>query len=312
LNGQWVFFVVILLSNAVFAITLAILLSRKHPAPGRNAMIMMLAGLAVWAFCYAIITFFPSLEAKRFWLGMENIGILSVPIFWFIFTVQYAQVDSWMNRYTGSLLFLIPCLSLVFLFSDNWFHYYYSSIRPVPEFGGLLIIERGPWYLVAAIQSYALNLAGMGVLIWRFINYRNIYRKQLTILIGAVLIPLVVNIFYQFGPEINPTLSVSVDLTPISFTATAFLLSVAVFGLRVFDLIPIARHTIMEHIPEMVFVVDAHDRILDVNSVAQKALGKSLDEIIGQDPLDVFRAWPQLINRFLTTDETHEEIEISL
>jgi diguanylate cyclase (GGDEF)-like protein/PAS domain S-box-containing protein len=84
-----------------------------------------------------------------------------------------------------------------------------------------------------------------------------------------------------------------------------------VFGLRLFDLIPIARHTVLEHIPEMVFVVDAHDRVLDANSAAQKALGKSLDEIIGKDPLEVFRAWPQLINRFLTADEAHEEIQIS-
>jgi len=310
LNGQWVFFVVILIVNAVVAITVAILLWRKHKAPGRDAMIWMLTGLAVWALCYAMITLWPTLEGKRFWLRMENLGILTVPAFWLIFTVQYAQVDRWLNRYTGALLFLIPLISWILLISDNWFHYYYSSIRPVSESGGPLLIERGPWYLVSAIQAYGLNLAGMAVLIWRFINYRNIYRKQLTILVAAVLIPLVVNVFYQFAPRIVPSLALLVDFTPISFTATAFLLTIGVFGLRLFDLIPIARHTVMEHIPEMVFVVDAHDRLLDANPVAQKALGKSLDEIIGMDPLDVFHEWPQLINRFLTSDETHEEIQI--
>jgi diguanylate cyclase (GGDEF)-like protein len=60
----------------------------------------------------------------------------------------------------------------------------------------------------------------------------------------------------------------------------------------------------------MVFVVDAHDRVLDANSVAQKMLGKRLDEIVGRDPLEVFRKWPQLLNRFLTSNETHEEIQI--
>ena len=310
MNGQWAFFVVILIVNAVIAGTVAILLRRKHRAPGRDAMIWMLAGLAVWAICYAMITLWPTLEGKRFWLRMENLGILTVPVFWFIFTVQYAQVDKWLSKFTGALLFLIPLVSLLILFSDDWFHYYYSSIRPVSESGGPLVIERGPWYLISAIQSYVLNLAGMAVLIWRFIYYRNIYRKQLTILVAAVLIPLLVNVFYQFAPRIFPTLSVLVDFTPISFTATAFLLTIGVFGLRLFDLIPIARHTVMENIPEMVFVVDAHDRVLDANPMAQKALGKSLDEIIGKDPLEVFVNWPQLINRFLTSDETHEEIQI--
>jgi diguanylate cyclase (GGDEF)-like protein/PAS domain S-box-containing protein len=307
---QWTIFVIVLVSNAVLAAAIAILLNRRNPAPGRDALIWMLFGLAVWAFAYAMLTVFPTLEEKIFWLRIENIGILTVPVFWFLFTVQYAQVDRWLNRYTGALFFVIPLISLIFIISEDWFSLYYSSVRPVSASGGPLVIERGPWYLVGAIQSYALNLAGMGVLIWRFLYYRNIYRRQLTVLVGAVLIPVVANLFYQFAPRILPRLSLPVDLTPVSFTITALLISAGVFGLRIFDLIPIARHTILEHIPEMVFVVDAHDRVLDANSAAQQALGKSLEEIIGKDPLEVFQKWPKLINRFLTSDEVHDEIQI--
>jgi diguanylate cyclase (GGDEF)-like protein/PAS domain S-box-containing protein len=306
----WAIFVIVLVSNAVLAAGLAFLLSRRNPAPGRDALIWMLLGLAVWAFGYAMITVFPSLKEKIFWLRIENLGILTVPVFWFVFTVQYAQVDKWLSRYTGGLFFLIPLISLIFVFSEKWFPLYYSSVRQIAGSGGPLVIERGPWYLVAAIQSYALNLAGMGVLIWRFLYYRNIYRRQLTVLVGAVLIPVVANLFYQFAPRILPAFALPIDLTPVSFTVTALLLSAGIFGLRIFDLIPIARHTILERIPEMVFVVDAHDRVLDANSAAQQALEKSLEEIIGRDPLEVFQKWPQLINRFLTNNETHEEIQI--
>jgi len=173
-----------------------------------------------------------------------------------------------------------------------------------------LVIARGPFYYVSLLQAYILNLTGMALLIWQFIQYRNIYRSQLIILIGAVLIPLLVNIFYQMAPRVIPSFTLAVDLTPLSFTLTALLLSTGVFGLRLFDLIPIARHTVLEHIPEMVFVVDAQDRVLDANSTAQKVLGKRMDEIVGRDPLEVFRGWPQLLNRFLTAHETHEEIQI--
>jgi len=310
LRIQWIVFAIFLILNAVIAASVAILLGRRHPAPGRNAMIWMLAGLAVWAFCYAMITVSPGLEVKRFWLKMENIGILTVPVFWFLFTLQYTRLDKWLNGFTGGLFFIIPVVALTLLSSERWFHLYYSSIRPVAESGGPLIIGRGPWYGVALIQSYLLNLLGMGLLIWRFIQYRSIYRRQLVILVGAVLIPLLVNVFYQLAPVLFPSFSIPIDLTPISFTITAFLISGGVFGLRLFDLIPIARYTVMEHIPEMVIVVDAHDRVLDANSTAQKMLGKRMDEIVGKDPLEVFREWPQLINRFLTSDETHEEIQI--
>ena len=174
MDTQWIVFVVILISNAVIASVIAILLGRKHPAPGRNNMRWMLAGLAVWAFGYAMITVFPALNEKIFWLRIENVGILTVPVFWFLFTVQYAQMDRWLNRYTGALFFIIPLISLIFIFSDRWFPLYYASVHPISETGGPLVIERGPWYLVAAIQAYLLNLVGTGVLIWRFVNYRNI------------------------------------------------------------------------------------------------------------------------------------------
>ncbi len=310
MDARWVVFAVILILNAVTAVLVAILLSRRHSAHGRNAMIWMLAGLAVWAFAYAMITLSPSIEEKILWLKIENIGILTVPALWFIFTLQYTRLDRWLNRYTGALFFVIPLISLLLLFVPGWFHYFYSSVQPVSGSGGPLVISRGSFYYAPLFTAYLLNLTGMGLLIWRFIQYRNIYRSQLVILIGAILIPLLVNVFYQLAPRIIPSFTFSVDLTPISFTVTALLLSMGIFGLRLFDLIPIARHTVMEHIPEMVFVVDAHDRVLDANSVAQKILGKTMDEIIGRDPLEVFREWPQLLNRFLIANETHEEIQI--
>ena len=310
MDNSWILFAIVLVTNALLALFLAVRLRTKYAAPGRNSMIWMLLMLAVWSFCYAMITISPSLEEKRLWLRLENIGILTVPVFWFLFTIQYAQFDRWLNKYTGALLFVIPAISLILLFNPNWFHFFYKSIHTATESGGPLVIERGPWYFVSLVQSYLLNLTGMGLLIWRFIQVRDIFRRQIYALIGAVLFPLLVNVFYQLAPRFISNFSISIDLTPLAFIITAFLLSMGVFGLRLFDLIPIARHTVLEHIPEMVFVVDAGDRVLDANSVAQKTLGKPLEEIVGGDLIDVFHDWPEMINRFLSKHETHEEIHI--
>lgn len=75
-------------------------------------------------------------------------------------------------------------------------------------------------------------------------------------------------------------------------------------------IIRIARGKVMEQLPEMVFVLDDKERIIDANAVAQKWLGKPLGEIIGHDPLDVFKEWPQLLQRFFFMEYTREEIEI--
>jgi diguanylate cyclase (GGDEF)-like protein/PAS domain S-box-containing protein len=309
-HTQWVIFAIVLLFNTAAALLIAILLVRMPSAPGERALVAMLLLLALWSFGYAMITLVPEMEAKRFWLKFENIGILTVPTVWFIFTVQYARLDRWLNRYTAGLLFLIPAVSLVILFSDSWFHAYYSTLKPVSESVGPLVIGRGSWYVVALVNSYIFNLMGMAVLIWCAIQYRDLYRRQTFALIGAVLVPLLVNLFYQLAPTLLPAFSTRVDLTPISFTMSAALIAFGVFGLRIFDLIPIARYTVLEHIPELVLVVDAHNRVLDANSVAQTILNQRMDELLGKSLSDVFRPWPHLLDRYLKVHEVHEEIQI--
>jgi diguanylate cyclase (GGDEF)-like protein len=310
-HTQWVAFAIVLLVNTAAALLIAILLVRRPSAPGERALVAMLMLLAVWSFGYAMITLVPEMEAKRFWLKFENIGILTVPVVWFIFTIQYARLDHWLNKFTGGLLFIIPAISLVILFSDSWFHVYYASLRPVSETVGPLVIGRGPWYMVGLVNSYIFNLMGMAVLTWCAVQYRDLYRRQSIALIGAVLFPLLVNVFYQLAPIILPAFATRVDLTPISFTLSAALIAFGVFGLRIFDLIPIARYTVLEHIPELVLVVDAHNRVLDANSVAQKILEQSMDDILGKDLSDVFKQWPHLLDRYLKANNVREEIQIT-
>lgn len=310
MNIQWIVFASILLLNTAAALVVAALLARRPSAPGLWFLVWILTMLAVWTFSYAMLTLLSSLAAKHFWLKVENIGIVSVPVLWFFFTLQYTALDKWLTRFAIALFWIIPLVTLILLFSEHWFHLYYSFTRPVSEAGGPLVIGRGPWYSVQLVQSYLLDLIGIILLAQRFIQHRNIYRRQTITLLGAVLIPFLVNVFYQLAPRIAPSISTPIDLTPLSFTVTAALLGAGIFGWRLFDLMPITRHKVLDYIPEMVVVVDPHDRVLDANQTAQEWLGKTLDEIVGKDPIEIFHGWTELINRFLTANETHEEIQV--
>ena len=309
---KWIVFGVILVINTVFALSVAAFISRKLVVPGRNSLVAVLISLAIWSFAYAMITFSPSVEMKRFWLKIENIGIITQPVLWFVFILSYTRQTRFLRWPFIALLCIIPVVSLIMIFSGQWFHLYYISIKPLAENGGPLVIARAPWYWIQLAQSYALNIIGTIFLIARFIEFKNIFRKQLAFLITAALIPLIVNIVYQLISNLRPSFFIPVDLTPISFTVSIWLISLGIFRTNLLDLVPIARDVVMEHIPEMVFVVDAHDRVLDVNNVAEEWLGKSRLEMIGHDPTEVFREWPQLLNRFLFTESTREEVQISV
>ena len=177
---KWIIFAIILIINAMTAFVIALLLSRRPAKPGLYSMTWTLVGLGIWSFSYAMITLSPTLETKHFWLKLENIGIISVPVLWFFFTVKFTKLDKWLTSKPIMLLFwVIPAISLFFIFSERWFHLYYPSTRIAMENGGPLLISRGPMYWAALSQSYLLELIGMGMLIWRFIQSRLVYRRQM-------------------------------------------------------------------------------------------------------------------------------------
>jgi len=311
MSNPWLVFAIILFINATAALVMAGSLSRRPQKPGIRSMILILASLALWSFSYAMITLSPLEQDKLFWLRMENIGIQLTPVFWLFFCLKYVRMDQWLTGKRIMLVFfIIPAISLAFIFSNSYFHLYYTSARIATDTGGPLIISRGPMYWIALIQSYSLHLIGLVVLVNRFARSRAFYRKQTPYLISAVLVPFIVNLFYQLAPGILQIFPAPVDLTPLSFTLTAGLLAAGIFGLRLLDIVPIARDNVMEYIPEMVFVLDEKDRIIDANAVAQKWLGKPLNQIMGREPLEVFYSWPQLLQRFFFLEQTRDEIEI--
>jgi diguanylate cyclase (GGDEF)-like protein len=310
MGTSWLIFALILIVNALAALVLAFFVSVKRYAPGSKAGVKMFLALAVWTFAYALITLVPGLDAKLLWLKIENIGIVSTPVFWFFFAVDYTQNDKWFPTWVRALFWLVPLTTLVFLFSGRWFDLYYASALPFSDTGGPLVITRGFWYPVQMVYTYGLIVLGFVLLFQHLLRLRDLYRRQIVFVLAGIIIPLVVNLFYQNGARLFPALYFPVDLTPVSFTITAALISVGVFGLRLFDLIPIARSVVIDNIPELVIVVDAYNRILDVNSAAQGWLQKPAKAILGQDLMSVFNLWSGLGSSVMNENNVLQEIEI--
>ncbi|NJN79014.1 MAG: GGDEF domain-containing protein [Anaerolineales bacterium] len=76
------------------------------------------------------------------------------------------------------------------------------------------------------------------------------------------------------------------------------------------NLIPLARDIVMDHIPQLVVVLGADDLIVDVNEAVEIWTGVSKADMIGKDPLQIFKDFPQFLNRMLVTEETREEVTL--
>jgi diguanylate cyclase (GGDEF)-like protein/PAS domain S-box-containing protein len=310
MQTQWIVFAGVLFFNAAMALLLAFMIARKRSAPGSQATVYMFIALAIWAFSYGMTALIVQPAVKLFWLKIENIGIVSVPVFWLFFTTQYTQNDKLLTRPIKALFWIVPFITLFLLFSERWISFYYTSITPISADGGPFIVGKGPWYLVQLVQSYLLIAGGAILLIWYTFQFKDIYRQQIVFVLGGLVVPLIVNVFYQIGASFFPSIYVPIDLTAVFFTISAALISFSVFGLQLFDMVPIARNTVMESISEMVLVIDANDRILDANRAARLWLKKSSKDIIGSNISVVLSAYPRIVARYYAATSARDEVEI--
>ncbi len=295
----WVVFAVLLILNAFAAVLIAgMMIVRDIRNPGSTAMKGLFVALALWTFFYALITISPTLESKLFWLKMENIGIVATPPIWFLFTLCYTRQAKWLNKFFIGLLFLIPAITLILLFFDPWFHFYYANVTPVAGLISPLAVDGFGWYYIQLVYSYILLLAGLLILIWHLFAYREIFRKRVFTLLAAFFVPVALNLFYHMGGKIFPAMDMHIDLAPISLTITASLLSFAIFNQKIFESAPIARSVVLDYIVEMVLVVGEGDYVLDANQATANWLEHPIDEIVGEKLEQVLTRYPKIVDHY--------------
>lgn len=262
---------------------------RAQGGQGYFALLMLSAGFYALTYGLEIVSF--SFWAKLFWLKMENIGIVTMPLMWFLFAFEYTHQARWFLKKYIPIFFIIPIITL-FLMASHYGYFYYASVEMYFQSGGPVGITGGPWYWVQLAQNYILMLSGMFVILRSVIRYPGIYRGQSLILLTGVLIPWVANLYYVIGKFFFSSTYIPVDFTPVAFMATGILYSISIFSLKFLDLAPIAREVVFENIPDMVLVLDTESRVVDINQAGQEwlaishmnAAGKPIGELIDELP----------------------------
>jgi PAS domain S-box-containing protein len=88
-------------------------------------------------------------------------------------------------------------------------------------------------------------------------------------------------------PPFVTSLIVTFGLSPISWTTFSFLLTAIMIGwgltrFSLFELLPIANRTVIEHMPDGMIVLDHNERIISVNPAALWLTGTNRNALLGQ------------------------------
>ncbi len=295
-----------MLSAAAISLFLAVFVGRKREAPGRLPFSLLMLATGTWAVASAAEFSVTSIPSKIFFSKLCYFGIVSVPVLWMLFAAQFTRRSTWLSRNRILVLWTIPLATLFLVWTNEWHYLIWTSINPVTqEPGAWLIYEHGGAFFVYVGYSYLLTITGTLWLIRFALRSHDLYRRQVTVMVIAALIPLSSNILYIFG--INPV--PGLDLTPLSFAITGILITWGIFSFKIFNIAPVARDTLVERMGEGIIVLSRDNHLVDINPAACKMIGANSSEVIGKEAAEIFAEWPILFEKY--KDVSHSDVELS-
>ena len=261
------------------ALGLLALTWRRRRAPGAPAFALLVASTAVWSVFEAAILCAPDLPMKLLLTKFEYIGIVLAPVAWLLFAVRYCGQDRWIRGWRGPALTAVPALTLILAATLDRHRWIYDSVRLVERDSTLVLAaDYGTWFLVFSIYSYLMIAAATFLLLWTLGQAKETFRGQMVAVVAAPLLTLVGNAAYLSKLAVMPP----IDLTPIGFTLSMILLSLALFRWQFLELVPLARDTVIDAMPEGVVLADGRGWVIDANRAALQILGAAPEALIGR------------------------------
>lgn len=298
MNWPYVFALVVSTAAAIYV---SIVAWGRRTAPGARPLMALGGAIATWTLTYAIHFSVVSELARFFWLRATYLGVLTVPTTFLVFSIQYANRGHWLKKKAIALLTIEPVLTFILLWTDPWHKLFFGG-----KHEGGIILDGGPWFWINVIYSYGLVLFAIILLIHAYRHTARPLRGQTAAILAGALLPCVINVIGVLG--LNPFSGL--DLTPFAFTLTCICFTVGFSRYRLLDLVPIARDVLIESMNDGVIVLDAQNRIVDVNRTALQMIGKPGQLVIGEPAENVFTNVSEIFNLFLDKLTTHQEIVI--
>ena len=294
-----------LLLSAAVAAGVAGIAWQRRAAPGARPLTVLMLGLSIWAGGYAAQWAASTLDSLSFWQNLTYLGVVMVPVAFPAFALQYTRHLTRLSRPWMIGLSIVPALTLLLFWTSDLQHLMRSSFYLDTSTSYIVIgWDRGPWYWVNLVYTYAATLGGTLLLALHALRNPP-QRAQAYLVLAGVVLPLAANVYNEFvlGAPLE------LDLTPLSFIASGIIIAFALFRYHLLELAPIARNLLVENMGDGLLVLDAENRIMDINPAARRMIDTTQDPL-GQQVEVVLAGQPDLVERYLHTLEVRSELEL--
>ncbi len=253
---------------------LAVYAWRRRSVPGALPFVaLMICGIQ-WALGSGLELASGTLSGKIFWAGFQGAWHIPAATAGLWFALDYADLRRWLVRRNFVLAAVPPVLWLLLTLTNDIHHSLWSgfSLRGPVQ----LVYNSVAWILLG--YAYSLGVTTVLVFAWLF------WRSPLHRLPVGLCLCGQVAVRAAYGLRMAGALpDMPVDPVVLTFNFTAAMYALALFRFRLFNLIPIARGTVIDQMREGMLVLDTDRRIMDLNPAAERILGVSAARARGAD-----------------------------
>ncbi|MBX2998116.1 MAG: response regulator [Caldilineaceae bacterium] len=287
---QFIILTLILILSALISLPVLYSIARQSARPLARIVALLLSASAFWIVGNLFEIVWPDLPTKIFWAKVQYLGIVTAPVAWTLFALQYAGYGTWAARYWKWLL-LEPVVILGFVWTNELHYLHWARIDLVIQDSlTLLSIHHGPIFWMHIVYSYVLLVIGTIVLLKCVRRANNLYRYQAILLIASAFIPWLGNMIYV--SKLLP--AVYIDLTPIGFLLSSFAMIAAFFRLQFVDASPTARGAVLENLADGLLILDNSGRVIDLNPKAAALFDEPISSLLNRSTDDLFAPYRTL------------------
>jgi signal transduction histidine kinase len=286
-----------MLLAAIAAGAMAVYALRRRRVPGALAFALQVGCVAIWATASAVqVLARPDLKplSHVIRIGAAFTAVAAVTVF----SVERVHPEGHAARRTArAMRVLVPALWL-FLATNSlhglmWTRLWYDQVARSVE------LERGPLNAPTVLVVIGLTVASLVMFLRLAVRSRGVARRQGLLLFFGTLPPLVAAAAEL--ARIRPL--APLDTVILTWVLSGSLYALAIFRYGMLGVIPVGRNAAIERMSSGVLVLDAEDRIADLNPAAAALLSVSRSATTGLPaaqvlaglgaPTDLLRASPE-------------------
>jgi len=256
-----------------------------HRQPEAACFGWLMLSIGIWAFCAFWLAVSATEIEARMLSRIEIFSASAAIISFFLFVLYYTNYHWWLS-WKRLLFILLPFICFQVFFWTNDAHQLCFRDLSFPLYGGVRgwRFQVAPLFLIFAAYGYGLVFSGFVLIIKRMAHATRSFRWQAFFLLMGMIPAIVTTIIDSIPLLPNET-------APVGFTLMGMIFAWAIFRYRFLDIAPIARDRLIDNMTDGMIVVDAHDRIIDMNPAAQAILDLSPADVMGQPAVEYLHPW---------------------